>query len=145
MVSTTGQAYTITNGKKTVFSVPLTPMPLSSVVGSGDSLPGFDYDPGHSHTFWGDACDAPKKTDPSTECAMDGFNHVTVTCDEGVKGCPGIPYPTYTYVQYSDVAPYFQIASQYGYANYMFQTNQGPSFPSHQFTFGGTSQPGLGV
>jgi len=32
----------------------------------------------------------------------------------------------------------------YGYANYMFQTNQGPSYPSHLFTFGGTSQPGLG-
>src|ERR1700689_1778390 len=37
VVSQTGQAYTITNGKKTVFSVPLTPIPLSSVVGSGDS------------------------------------------------------------------------------------------------------------
>jgi phospholipase C len=145
VVSTTGQAYTISKGKKTVFSVPLTPIPLSSVVGSGDSEPGFDYDPGHSHSLWVDACDAPSKLDPSTECAMDGFNYVTVTCDAGVKGCPGIEYPTYTYVQYSDVEPYFEIASQYGYANYMFQTNQGPSFPSHQFTFGGTSQPGLGV
>jgi phospholipase C len=37
--------------------------------------------------------------------------------------------------------PYFQIASQYGYANYMFQTNQGPSFPAHQFLFSGTSAP----
>jgi phospholipase C len=36
------------------------------------------------------------------------------------------------------------MASQYGYANYMFQTNQGPSFPSHQFIFSGTSQPGNG-
>jgi hypothetical protein len=29
----------------------------------------------------------------------------------------------------------------YGFANYMFQTNQGPSFPAHQFLFGGTSAP----
>jgi phospholipase C len=143
--ATSGQAFTFVNGKKTVFTVASVSIPLSSVVGSGGSLPGYDYDPGHSHSLWISACDAPKKTDPSNLCAMDGFNHVTVTCDVGVTGCPGTKYPTYAYVQYSDVVPYFQIASQYGYANYMFQTNQGPSFPSHQFTFGGTSQPGTGT
>jgi hypothetical protein len=37
--------------------------------------------------------------------------------------------------------PYLQLATQYGWANYMFQTNQGPSFPAHQFIFGGTSAP----
>jgi phospholipase C len=37
--------------------------------------------------------------------------------------------------------PYFQIANQYGFANYMFQTNQGASFPAHQFLFSGTSAP----
>jgi len=37
--------------------------------------------------------------------------------------------------------PYFQIANQYGWANRMFQTNQGPSFPAHQFLFSGTSAP----
>jgi phospholipase C len=52
-------------------------------------------------------------------------------------------YPEYTYVQSSDVVPYFQIPQQYGYANYMFQTNQGPSFPAHQFLFSGTSAPVL--
>jgi phospholipase C len=54
-----------------------------------------------------------------------------------------------TYVQNAPIVntshhildPYFQIASQYGYANYMFQTNQGPSFPAHQFLFSGTSAP----
>jgi len=144
-VVTDGKAYTLVNKKKTVFNVKLVSSPLSSVVGAGDSVPAFDYDPGHSHTLWVTACDAPVKTDPSNTCAMDGENHVTVTCDKGVTGCPGTKYPTYAYVQYSDVEPYFQIASQYGYANYMFQTNQGPTFPSHQFIFGGTSQPGTGV
>jgi phospholipase C len=37
--------------------------------------------------------------------------------------------------------PYLDLAKQYGWANYMFQTNQGPSFPAHQFLFGGTSAP----
>jgi phospholipase C len=37
--------------------------------------------------------------------------------------------------------PYFQLANQYGWANFMFQTNQGPSFPAHQFLFSGTSAP----
>src|SRR5579859_8266254 len=37
--------------------------------------------------------------------------------------------------------PYLELATQYGWANYMFQTNQGPSFPAHQFLFGGTSAP----
>ncbi|HWY19689.1 MAG TPA: alkaline phosphatase family protein [Candidatus Acidoferrum sp.] len=145
VVATSGKAYIIANGKKNVITVKSVSAPLSSVVGVGGSLPGFDYDPGHSHSLWLSACDAPVKTDPSNLCAMDGFNHVTITCDVGVTGCPGTRFPTYAYVQYSDVAPYFQMAAQYGYANYMFQTNQGPSFPSHQFTFGGTSQPGLGT
>jgi phospholipase C len=39
------------------------------------------------------------------------------------------------------VQPYFDIAAHYGFANRMFQTNQGPSFPAHQFIFGGTSAP----
>jgi hypothetical protein len=37
--------------------------------------------------------------------------------------------------------PYFQLAEQYGFANYMFQTNEGPSFLAHQFLFSGTSAP----
>jgi len=40
--------------------------------------------------------------------------------------------------------PYLMLATQYGWANYMFQTNQGPSFPAHQFIFGGTSAPTAG-
>jgi phospholipase C len=145
VVSTTGQAYTITAGKKTVFTVNAVSVPMASTLGSTGSVNADDYDPSHSHTSWGKACDAPVIADPSSSCALDGFNYVTVTCAKGATGCPGPKYPTYAYVEYSQVAPYFQMASQYGYANYMFQTNQGPSFPAHQFIFGGTSQPGNGV
>lgn len=56
----------------------------------------------------------------------------------------GSGYPTcppYTFVTKEVVQPYFDIATNYGFANYMFQTNEGPSFPAHQFLFGGTSAP----
>jgi len=49
--------------------------------------------------------------------------------------------PEYTYVVPSVVRPYLDIANNYGFANYMFQTNQGPSFPAHQFILAGTSAP----
>jgi phospholipase C len=39
------------------------------------------------------------------------------------------------------VQPYFDMAKDYGFANYMFQTSEGPSFPAHQFLFSGTSSP----
>lgn len=45
------------------------------------------------------------------------------------------------YVQNSDVRPYCDLAALYGFANRMFQTNQGPSGPAHDFLFGGTSAP----
>jgi hypothetical protein len=69
----------------------------------------------------------------------------------GVPACPNSKYatcPEYTYVAntlfdgvHGILDPYFQLAEQYGFANYMFQTNQGPSFPAHQFLFAGTSAP----
>jgi Phosphoesterase family len=77
-------------------------------------------------------------------------------CTNPVKACPtgtkcnNLPvstpmYPQETYVSTTDdqsvVAPYFDIASKYGFANYFFQTNQGPSMPAHQFLFSGTSAP----
>jgi phospholipase C len=144
VVSTSGQAYTIVNGTKNVFTVESVPLPLASAIGSTGSIEADDYDPDHSHLpAFVSACDAPSITDPSTECLMDGFNHVGITCQTGAIGCPGPKYPNYAYVRYKDVVPYFQIAAQYGYANYMFQTNEGPSFPAHQFIFGGTSQSGV--
>ncbi|MGA7446805.1 MAG: alkaline phosphatase family protein [Terriglobales bacterium] len=41
----------------------------------------------------------------------------------------------------SPLIPLFDIANKYGFANYFFQTNQGPSEPAHDFLFGGTSAP----
>jgi len=90
-----------------------------------------DYDLGHSHGDFVAMYDGGK---------MDGANLVNVSCAQGASGCPP-PNPQYYYVQASDVGPYFQMAEQYTFGDRMFQTNQGPSFPAHQFILSGTSAP----
>jgi phospholipase C len=71
---------------------------------------------------------------------MDGADKVKVTCHKGANGCPPAN-PEFIYVNPSDVDPYFQLAQQYTFGDRMFQTNQGPSFPAHQFIISGTSAP----
>src|SRR5262249_32028584 len=72
----------------------------------------------------------------TTGCKMDGAAgvHCVGTC---------LSKPQFRYVKNAKgiLDPYLEMATQYGWANYMFQTNQGPSFPAHQFIFGGTSAP----
>ena len=67
--------------------------------------------------------------------AMNGADRVSVRCAK--PPCP--PYPQYQYVQASDVQPYFQMAEAYAFGDRMFQTNQGPSFPAHQYIISGAS------
>jgi phospholipase C len=70
---------------------------------------------------------------------MDGFS----TGPFVSSTCISPPHPQVVYVDNStgQVQPYFDMAKNYGFANRMFQTNQGPSFPAHQFLLGGTSSP----
>jgi phospholipase C len=49
-----------------------------------------------------------------------------------------------SYVKRSDVQPYFDMAEQYAFADRMFQTNEGPSFPAHQYIVSGTSTTSKG-
>ena len=49
--------------------------------------------------------------------------------------CPA--NPQYQYVQASDVQSYFTMAETYTFGDRMFQTNQGPSFPAHQYILSG--------
>jgi phospholipase C len=67
----------------------------------------------------------------TNQCRMDGLSSANCSTSQ----C------SFEYVDPSDVAPYITMAQRYGWANFMFQTNQGPSAPSHQFIFGGTSAP----
>ena len=75
----------------------------------------------------------------SGACAMDGAAHVACTAKS--QPCP--TRAAFGYVDNSTgaVQPYLDLVKAYGWGNYMFQTNQGPSFPAHQFLFGATSAP----
>jgi phospholipase C len=74
---------------------------------------------------------------------MNGADKVKVNCYGGAQNCPP-PNAPFTYVNPSDVTPYFQMAERFTFADRMFQTNQGPSFPAHQFIISGTSAPSPG-
>jgi len=92
-----------------------------------------NFTPAHNHSAFVDQCDFDAQ---SGQCRMDAAS------DVHCKGqCPA--NASYGYVDNSDgsLNPYLTIATHYGWANYMFQTNQGPSFPAHQFIFGASSAP----
>jgi len=97
-------------------TVPLSPIDL-----------GIDYDLSHSHGAFLQMCDLNTVTG---QCTMDGAQTT--------------PHSAFVYVKPADVQPYFQIAEQYTFGDRMFQTNQGPSFPAHQFIISGTSAPTVG-
>ena len=97
--------------------IPLGPVPL-----------GIGYDLSHAHSAFVSMYDDGK---------MDGADKIACS------GTCTIANPQFKYVDNSQhvLDPYFTLAAEYGWANAMFQTNQGPSYPAHQFIFGGTSAP----
>ena len=107
----------------------------SGINSSGNKIPlvaaplGAYYDLSHAHAAFVAMYDDGK---------MDGADKIPIYCYVG--NCPR-PNPQFVYVQPSDVKPYFQMAEEYAFGDRMFQTNQGPSFPAHQFIISGTSAP----
>ncbi len=95
---------------------------------------GIDYDLSHAHAAFVDMYDGGK---------MDGADKIPITCSKNAPNCPP-PNAQFYYVQASDVGPYFQMAEQYTFGDHMFQTNEGPSMPAHQFIISGTSAPSTG-
>jgi phospholipase C len=112
-------------------------IPLTEI-GLGMTSPNPDlYDLSHAHSAFLQMCNLNQSTG---RCAMDGANGIYVECAGGSRAC--LPAnPQFKYVSPAEVQPYFQIAEQYTFADRMFQTNQGPSFPAHQFILSGTSAP----
>ena len=107
----------------------------TGVIQPGPVLLGNTYDLNHSHAAFDSQCDA----NPSSGvCRMDGA--ADVSCS---GTCPSQPQFRWVLNRSGGkrgiLDPYLTLATQFGWANYMFQTNQGPSFPAHQFIFGGTS------
>ena len=103
-------------------TIALTPINL----GTAGSKPQ-NYDLDHSHGAFVSMYDGGK---------MDGADKIR--CWPAAQCSPNAQF---MYVTPSDVAPYFAMAEQYTFGDRMFQTNQGPSFPAHQFIYGGTSAP----
>ncbi|HZP64620.1 MAG TPA: alkaline phosphatase family protein [Terriglobales bacterium] len=97
--------------------VPLTPVSLTA-----------PYDLDHAHHAFVSMYDAGK---------MDGADKIR--CG---GACPS--NPQFRFVNPSEVTQYFQLAEQYTFGDRMFQSNQGPSFPAHQYLISGTSAPSVG-
>jgi phospholipase C len=106
-------------------TIPLTAVPLAN-----------NYDLSHAHSAF---------VAMYAHGNMTGADKIGVTCQKGATGCPPAN-PQFKYVDNSTgiVNPYFQLAEQYTFGDRMFQTNQGPSFPAHQFIISGTSAPSPG-
>jgi phospholipase C len=115
-------------------------IPLSQIdLGTAGANPD-NYDLSHAHSAFTEMCDLNTSTNV---CKMDGADLITPSCATGVTNC----WPAnaqFMYVNPADVQPYLQMAQQYTFADRMFQTNQGPSFPAHQFIISGTSAPAVG-
>ena len=92
------------------------------------------------NTGWGGAHEFFTFNQSYDKGKMDGFDLVSIGCNPAK--CNTIPpNPMYSYVNPADIGPYFQMAEQYVFADRMFQTNEGPSWPAHMFVFNGTSAP----
>lgn len=99
-----------------------------------------NYDLNHAHAAFLEMCDMNISTNT---CVMDGAAGVSVGCTSGAANCPPTN-PQFMYVNPADVQSYLQMAHAYTFGDQMFQTNQGPSFPAHQFILSGTSAPATG-
>jgi phospholipase C len=93
----------------------------------GPVLLGNRYDLSHAHSAFLSMYDSGR---------MDGAGDIPCA-----GTCPSNPQFKFVDNSTGILNPYLDLATQYGWANFMFQTNQGPSFPAHQFLFGGTSAP----
>ena len=96
-------------------TVPLVPVSITA-----------PYDLDHSHTGFLREFNAGQ---------LNGFDKETSSCPTNT--C--VTKTAYGYVPPAEVQPYFAMAQQYTFADRMFQTNEGPSLPAHQYIISGTS------
>ena len=98
--------------------VPLTPEPLTA-----------PYDLNHGHSGW--------VTDYNKE-GMNGFDLNLETCEPNAT-CPQKNVAAYGYVPLTETQPLVDMAEQFAFGDEMFQTNQGPSYPAHQYLVSGSA------
>ncbi len=94
------------------------------------------FDINHRHLAFTQSCNAAASN--RTTCRMNGFDLVETNSQQ----CNQRADCAYAYVPRAEVQPYFDMATQYGFGDAMFQTNQGPSFPAHQEIISGTASAG---
>jgi len=116
------------------------------------------FSPGHSHTDWLGQYDGGSYYAHGNSMNLENCTNGSNTCNgQTICGAgqqcsmplPSWPQDVYTspsddmgsFNNMSPLYPYFDIAQKYGFANFFFQTNQGPSQPAHDFLFGGSSSP----
>jgi phospholipase C len=118
-------ADTVTSGQNIYGqTVPLKPASLTA-----------PYDMGHRHGSW---------LLDYNQGNMNGFSTESLNCYAKPRQCPPSEIAAYGYVPEAEVQPYWDMGEQYTFADEMFQTNQGPSFPAHQYLISGTSTIGNG-
>ncbi len=107
-------------------------IPLTEIdLGTSGAKPQ-NYDLSHAHEAFEKMYDGGK---------MDGAD--LIACSPSAECPPNAhPNPQFAYVSPSDVQPYLTLAQQYSFGDRMFQTNQGPSMPAHQYIIAGTSWAG---
>jgi phospholipase C len=67
--------------------------------------------------------------------ALDGWPSASYGC----QGSGSLPSGLYAYVNPTEVAIYWQFAQEYAFADNVFQMNEGPSYPAHQYLIAGQS------
>lgn len=92
--------------------------------------------PSHTHLSFEQMCDR----DPATlKCRGDGAWMLTAPTGGSFGYVANASVTNYDGSAGHLLDPYITFAKDYGWANYMYQTNQGPSYPAHQYLFSGTS------
>jgi phospholipase C len=114
----------LSNQTGTPVPITLTGLPMVGVL-----------DPFHHHTAFEHQCDM----DPTTlQCLNDGAWQ-TAPNNEAYTYVLNPAVTNYDGSSGHLLDPYLTFAKEYGWANFMYQTNQGASYPAHLFLFAGTS------
>ncbi|HYL27567.1 MAG TPA: alkaline phosphatase family protein [Candidatus Nitrosotalea sp.] len=89
------------------------------------------YDISHTH---------PSFTREYDNGKLDGWDLASTKCGNPAA-CPPPNRRAYGKVPRSESKPYWDMAKQWVLGDRMFETNQGPSFPAHQYIISATSTP----
>ncbi len=117
-------------GKTTTGTIPLNEISLAG----GD-------DPSNYHPQWLQACNAPSPppfpVGGKSPCRMNGLN-IAASPAPGYTPSAGVS-TLYSYVDYSETKPYWDIASKYALGDRFFMGHNSESYTAHQFIFSAQS------